>query len=274
MDQRIPTVAAGSPSAAVSDLARSDPEYRPPTRAAAPGEPAPVPGEPFHSKRGWGATGTDGTPLPRSSTVYRSPVSAIDQAAADVIDLAPTPPPTQPEPEQPLPNATPVIPLTPEPRVTQVELPPQTVQPDRVAALENQVTNLGTLLATVSQQLQQVTAGGLASPLPGTANPMAPTHHVGSAVQRAVPRIEGPVIPAPNPAALVEKNGPKMPNQSPIPTLKEGEESLTQAQYIENHFRMRDLSIAQIAYMCNMTEKDVTDILVELGYQLPEDLRQ
>lgn len=271
MQPRTPTIATGAPSTAVSEQARSDPEYRPPTREARTTSP-PVPGEPYHAK-GWGATGTDGTPPPRSATTYRpAPNTAVDQAAANVIDLNP---PTAQTPKTPAPGPAPEPPSPiahPQP-VTPSQQPVQTTAGvDRVAALENQVANLGTLLATVSNQLQNV-AGGVQAAPQGTANPMAPIHHVGSAVQRSVPRVEGPVIPRPDPAKIEDKNAPKLPNQSKMPTLQSDEEEMSQADYIEKHFRMRDLSITQIAWICNMTDKDITDVLVELGYQLPDDLR-
>lgn len=253
------TVNQGPPAVAVSDQARNDPDYKPAIRAPKTTGPPPEPGQPYHAQ-GWGATGTTDAP-PKSAVAYRA-----DPPADNPVPAAP---PTQPE--QPSPNAapTPVASIETTPVVsTQIPEAPG----DRVSALEEQVKSLGTLLSTVSTQLQQMTTFGAQSPLPGTANPNAPTPHLGSAVQgSAVPKIEGPAIPAPSKMAnKYDKDAPRLPNQALMPSLQPGEEDLTQSEYIEKHFRLRDLSIDQIAWMCHMEPVDVMDILKELGYQFSD----
>lgn len=245
------TVTNNNPSVAVSDQARSDPDYQPATRPNKTTGPAPEPGQPYHAK-GWGATGTTDTP-PKSAVAYR----------ANPAPETSVPAPTVAQPEQP----------TPSPVANPAAQGPPQPADDRVTTLEKQVANLGTLLSTVSTQLQQMTAFGGKPVLPGTANPNAPTPHLGSPVQgAAIPKIEGPAIPAPmkEGAGRYDKNAPRLPNQALMPELQPGEEELTQSQYIEKHFRARDLSLDQIAWMCHMESADVIDILKELGYQFAD----
>lgn len=256
---RTVTVNNTAPAVAVSDQARSVPDYQP--SAAPKAVTPPEPGQPYHSP-GWGANGTHDAP-PRTANSYRAEVKPEDMPdiPADLMEsnprngeLAPNTPsaqaPVPPQQQQLTPPATP--PSAPD---------------DRVATLEQQVANLGTLLATVSAQLQQVTTSPVPPILPGTANPKAPTPHVGPTVQGTVaPKVEGPVIPKPTAVERYDDSAPRLPNQAKIPQLQPGEEELSQAEYIEKHFRYRDLSIEQIAYMCHMTTVDVIEILKELGY--------
>ncbi len=229
-------------STAVSDQARQDPDYSLQTREARTTSP-PAPGEPYHAT-GFGARGTDGTP-PQGATAYRNDVpspATVDEPRNS--ELAPN-----------TPSAQPVV----QPQVT----PTPTESPDRVSTLETQVANLGTMLATVSAQLQQL--NNTPAQLPGTANPLAPKPHVGSAVQGVVPRTEGPVIPKPTGVTVTDAA-----KQDPLRLdglqLQPGEENLKTAKYIEKHFRARDMSNDQIAYMCRMSADEVVAILKELGY--------
>lgn len=244
---RTPKVTNTIPSVAVSDVARGSnytPTVRPNTTTTAP-----EPGQPHHAT-GWGAQGTTDSP----------PRSAVSSPTAE----PPVIPPTQPE--QPSPNAAPPTPPAPLPAQATPE------SSDRVAALEQQVSNLSTLLATVSNQLQNVTPPTPAV-LPGTANPMAPRPHVGSTVQGTVfQKVEGPAIPLPSAKPIYDMNTPRLPNQARIPELQPGEETMSDADYIEKHFRLRDISIDQIAYMTRLEPQEVIDILKEMGYQFSDGM--
>lgn len=259
---------------AVSDQARQDPSYKPQVRANRPTGEAPTPGEPYHaSTAGFGALGTDGTPPPKSALHYRNDVPQGMTTTPQVPRLGDMLPNNADSVmRQPAVLQPPVIQPS---QTTQVDLSPQTTAnlqaPDglseRVTSLETQITSLGTLLATVSNQLQ--TINGAATTLPGTANPLAPQHHAGSAVQTAAPRVTGPVIPEPMKEQAISAD-----KQDPLKLagleLQPGEENLTTKEYIEKHFRMRDLSIDQIAYMARMEPQEVIEVLKQLGYQFQD----
>jgi hypothetical protein len=276
---RTPVVTAGAPSTAVSDQARSVPEYQPSTRQASSTPNPPEPGQPYHAQ-GWGGKGTDGAAPPRTARAYPA-TPAPSLATTNELKTQAT---ELPNPVQTAaPQVAPVVQPATTPANTPVSPPtlgmpqattPAPVNDDRITNLETQVGNMGTLLATISNQLQGIVPNVAQVPNPGTANPLAPQHHAGPAVLGAVPRTEGPVIPKPDPNVnrAEDMNIPRLPNQARMPVLQPGEDALTQAEYIEKHFRARDLSIEQIAWMCHMDDKDVTDVLKELGYQLPEDV--
>jgi hypothetical protein len=269
------TNAANKQGTAVSDQARTAEDYQPPVRENKPTpDPEAAPGNPHHA-RGWGAQGTTDRP----------PRSAITQPpqAGQVHDLTPAPqqavPPVPPVPVPPLNRTTqratpPVQPAAPVVPPQQSPAPQfQIQQPDNsgeIEALKQQVSNLGTLLSTALAQLNTINP---TKPLqPGTAMPQAPTPHGGSdiPIHGRVPRVEGPVIPKPIPGGvdrISDPTIPRLPNQSKIPELTPEEENWTKTEYIEHHFRYRDLSIAQIAYMVQWDERDVIDALKEMGYQ-------
>lgn len=244
----MPNVTNNTPTA-VSDQARQDPDYSLQTREDRTTNP-PAPGEVYHAT-GFGARGTDGTP-PQGATAYRN-----DAPTSDV-------PATHPRDNEVATNTPSVQPAQPVVQQPALQVTPQTESPDRVTTLETQVSNLGTMLATVSAQLQQLNNNP--PQLPGTANPLAPKQHAGSTVQGVTPRTEGPVIPKPTGMTVTDAA-----NQDPLRLagleLRSGEDGLTTAEYIEKHFRARDMSNDQIAYMCRMDASEVVAILKELGYQ-------
>jgi hypothetical protein len=101
--------------------------------------------------------------------------------------------------------------------------------------------------------------------MPGTGAPLAPTPHLPDNQLVAEPTDpNADVIPAPTPGGASVNTG--------VRTYVETEEdrALNDNDWIDKHFRLRDLSVDQMALALRWDPTEVINVLKQRGYQFPD----
>lgn len=233
-------------------------------------------------------------PIPAAATAYPSEAQVQAQTAqlqAQQPPAVPSPVVTAPQPQ--LPPAQPQNPVTTTQSMAQppagipqrASAPAQPGAPAgdygaldaKVNAIGDQVQNLSTILATFISSQQPATpaagqsvngtnTGNQLPVMPGVGAPMAPTPHLPSnPVVAKAPDPNQPVIPKPDP------NNPGGTGEG-VRVYVETEEdrALNDYDWIEKHFRLRDLSVDQMALALRWDPAEVITVLKDRGYQFPD----